>query len=154
MTFLDRIHRFRHRVRSRMPQARDVTAPSRSLDPSRPRALYHARRAMSLSGAALLIGAILLAAFALIEALPVCADTDESDGARPVIELADVTARTGITFEHVAGSVEKDWIAEVNGSGVALFDFDGDGDLDIYFVNCGGSFEDALAARESAGREA
>src|SRR5690606_34708677 len=130
MSFLDRIHRFRHRVRSRMPQARDVTAPSRSLDPSRPWALYHAKRSMSLSGASLVIGAILLAAFALIEAAPVCADTDESGDARAMIELVDVTARTGITFEHVAGSVEKDWIAEVNGSGVALFDFDGDGDLD------------------------
>ena len=51
--------------------------------------------------------------------------------------LVDVTARTGIAFRHACGTAEKDWIAEVNGSGVALFDADEDGDLDIYFVSCG-----------------
>ena len=47
----------------------------------------------------------------------------------------DRTARSGVNFTHVSGSDEKDYILEVNGSGVALFDFDGDDDLDIYFVN-------------------
>src|SRR2546425_1132601 len=47
----------------------------------------------------------------------------------------DVTEHSGIHFKHVSGSAEKDYILEVNGSGVALFDFDGDDDLDIYFVN-------------------
>ncbi len=62
-------------------------------------------------------------------------------GARAIagdIELVTVTPdRTGIQFVHECGSLEKDWIFEVNGSGVALFDFDSDGDLDIYFVNGG-----------------
>jgi hypothetical protein len=50
-------------------------------------------------------------------------------------QFEDVTARSGIHFRHVSGSPEKDYILEVNGSGVALFDCDGDGDLDIYFAN-------------------
>ena len=37
----------------------------------------------------------------------------------------DVTERSGIHFKHVSGSAEKDYILEVNGSGVALFDFEG-----------------------------
>jgi hypothetical protein len=53
------------------------------------------------------------------------------------VRLVDVTERTGIDFRHRLGSAEKDWIAEVNGGGVALLDYDADGDLDIYLVNGG-----------------
>lgn len=47
----------------------------------------------------------------------------------------DANPRSGISFVHACGSAEKDYIFEVNGSGVALFDAEGDADLDIYFVN-------------------
>ena len=50
-------------------------------------------------------------------------------------QFLDVTQRTGIDFIHSCGSREKTRIYEVNGSGVALFDCDQDGDLGIYFVN-------------------
>ena len=33
------------------------------------------------------------------------------------MSFVDVTERTGIDFVHRSGSREKDWIAEVNGSG-------------------------------------
>lgn len=49
--------------------------------------------------------------------------------------LEDATERSGIEFRHVCGSPEKNYIFEVNGGGVALFDADGDGDLDIFLVN-------------------
>jgi enediyne biosynthesis protein E4 len=50
------------------------------------------------------------------------------------IKFTDITAQAGITFKHVA-SPEKKYIVESMSGGVALFDYDNDGDLDIYLVN-------------------
>jgi len=50
------------------------------------------------------------------------------------IQFSDITAASGITFKHVA-SPEKRYIVESMSGGVALFDYDNDGDLDVYFVN-------------------
>jgi len=40
-----------------------------------------------------------------------------------------------LDFTHLAGTPEKNYIVETMGSGVALFDYDGDADLDIYLIN-------------------
>ena len=40
-----------------------------------------------------------------------------------------------LDFKHLAGTSEKNYIVETMGSGVALFDYDGDTDLDIYLIN-------------------
>jgi len=53
---------------------------------------------------------------------------------RAKISFTDITAQSGITFKHVA-SPEKKYIVESMSGGVALFDYDNDGDLDIYLVN-------------------
>ncbi|HEY8226370.1 MAG TPA: CRTAC1 family protein [Pyrinomonadaceae bacterium] len=50
------------------------------------------------------------------------------------VAFTDITAAAGITFKHVA-SPEKKYIVESMSGGVALFDYDNDGDLDIYLVN-------------------
>ena len=50
---------------------------------------------------------------------------------------------SGITFRHMSGSSESLFLPEIMGSGVALFDAENDGDLDIYFVQSGGSVDDA-----------
>jgi hypothetical protein len=50
------------------------------------------------------------------------------------ISFSDITTQGGISFKHVA-SPEKKYIVESMSGGVALIDFDNDGDLDIYFVN-------------------
>lgn len=50
------------------------------------------------------------------------------------ISFTDITTPAGITFKHVAAP-EKRYIVESMGGGVALLDYDNDGDLDIYFVN-------------------
>ena len=52
------------------------------------------------------------------------------------MRFADVTAESGLAgFRHVSGGAEKNYIIETTGSGVAVWDFDGDGLLDIYLVN-------------------
>jgi enediyne biosynthesis protein E4 len=50
------------------------------------------------------------------------------------VTFTDITNKAGITFKHVA-SPEKRYIVESMSGGVALFDYDNDGDLDIYLVN-------------------
>ncbi|MGB8031329.1 MAG: CRTAC1 family protein [Terracidiphilus sp.] len=49
-------------------------------------------------------------------------------------QLVDITAETGIHFDH-RSSPEAKFIAESMSGGVALIDYDGDGWPDIYFTN-------------------
>ncbi len=51
------------------------------------------------------------------------------------VRFTDVTAELGIEFRHVNGESGKKYFIEPIGSGVALFDYDNDGDVDLYFVN-------------------
>jgi enediyne biosynthesis protein E4 len=50
------------------------------------------------------------------------------------VHFTDVTQQVGINFKHVS-SPEKKYIVESMSGGVALFDYDNDGYLDIYLVN-------------------
>ena len=49
----------------------------------------------------------------------------------------DVTRKAGINFKHASGKSQRYFIVETLGSGVATFDYDDDGWIDIYFVNSG-----------------
>ena len=51
------------------------------------------------------------------------------------IRLEDVTASSGIEFTTTSGALPPTQIIEVKGGGVALIDFDGDGDEDLFFPN-------------------
>ncbi len=55
--------------------------------------------------------------------------------AQSPITLTDVTDQTGITFKHSDGSSGRKYLVESVSAGLALFDYDGDGDVDIYFLN-------------------
>ena len=69
-------------------------------------------------------------AFGLFLATSALAPATESP-----IQFHDVTRQTGITFVHTDGSSGRRYIVETVASGLALLDYDGDGDEDIYFLN-------------------
>jgi hypothetical protein len=52
--------------------------------------------------------------------------------------FADVTDEVGLDFVHDAGPVGDYFMPQALGSGAALFDFNGDGRLDIYLLQNGG----------------
>ena len=54
---------------------------------------------------------------------------------QPSVRFTDVTEESGITFQHEDGRSYKKYFVETLGSGVALFDYDNDNDIDIYLVN-------------------
>lgn len=53
------------------------------------------------------------------------------------IQLVDVTAASKIGFRHQDGSSGQGYIVEGMTGGLATFDYDGDGLIDIYFLNGG-----------------
>src|SRR5437016_6675567 len=50
-------------------------------------------------------------------------------------KFADVTSALGLRFQYVSAHTAKHYLPETMGAGVALFDYDNDGRLDIFLVN-------------------
>jgi hypothetical protein len=64
-------------------------------------------------------------------ASPAQSAASPSDAAK----YTDITSSLNINFEYIASHTSKKYLIETMGSGVALFDYDNDGRLDIFVVN-------------------
>ncbi len=65
----------------------------------------------------------------------VTGSTLAADQGEALPKFTDVTEQAGIHFKHSFGDFELTNIVEGTGAGACAFDYDGDGWLDIYFVN-------------------
>src|SRR2546425_3832448 len=46
----------------------------------------------------------------------------------------EIAAEVGLNFRHFNGATGQRYMPEIMGAGVALFDYDNDGDLDVYLI--------------------
>jgi hypothetical protein len=92
------------------------------------------------------------AAAALCACTPDKNPPHHAEEAMPAPELfVDATESSGVRFQHVNGRTGQFYYPEIIGSGVAVFDYNGDGKLDILVLQGGalGPGADLKAANES-----
>ena len=85
-------------------------------------------------------GLLLLSPTAALNQTPSTQRSGSSDAASAG-KFVDVTSSVGVHFLHQAPHTSRKYLIETMGSGVALFDCDNDGRLDIFLVN-GAPFTD------------
>ena len=75
--------------------------------------------------------------------LPACTPTDLSSQEAPEdYWFHEEAASQGLSFKHNSGYRDIPYLPEINGSGVALVDVNGDGFLDVYLIQSGSLYTD------------
>jgi len=69
-----------------------------------------------------------------ISNLPKTPPTPGPQGKSPVL-FTDITAASKINFKHFGSPTSKKFLLETMGGGVAVFDFNNDGRMDLFFTN-------------------
>ncbi|HEV8427794.1 MAG TPA: CRTAC1 family protein [Pyrinomonadaceae bacterium] len=67
--------------------------------------------------------------------------------ARSPLTFADISTHSGINFRHAASKTSRKYLLETMGGGVAVFDFDNDGRMDLFFTN-GAALKDPMPKEE------
>jgi hypothetical protein len=65
-----------------------------------------------------------------------------------VVVFKDAAEETGLRFRHFIGATGSYFVPEIFGSGIAVLDYDGDGDLDLYILQ--GTILDKTKALEDS----
>jgi hypothetical protein len=92
---------------------------------------------------------ILLAAIALVA----CCSRGPSEPASGAPWFEDVTAAAGVDFVHDSGHRDRYFLPEAVAGGCAIFDYDGDGWMDLYFTQAGPIREEGAPPAEAAPRK-
>jgi hypothetical protein len=72
---------------------------------------------------------------AAIGALAIVAATGIGAASNAGFELVDLTSASGLNFAHYTGAFGRKYLPETLGSGVAVFDANGDGRQDVLFIS-------------------
>jgi hypothetical protein len=63
--------------------------------------------------------------------------------ARSPLTFTDISAPSGVNFTHAASKTSSKYLLETMGGGVAIFDYDNDGRMDLFFTN-GAALKDPM----------
>src|SRR6195256_234281 len=63
------------------------------------------------------------------------------------VTFTDITAFTRINFKHAGSPTSVKYLLETMGGGVAIFDYDNDGRMDVFFTH-GAALKDPMTTKE------
>ena len=63
------------------------------------------------------------------------------------LTFANITAQSGVSFRDAASKTSQKYLLETMGGGVAIFDYDNDGRMDLFFTN-GAALKDPMPKEE------
>ncbi len=67
--------------------------------------------------------------------------------AQSPVTFTDMTAQSGINFKYAASKTSLKYLLETMGAGVAMFDYDNDGRMDLFFTN-GAALKEPMSKEE------